>query len=174
MNIVPKKPSSTNSAEPPEDQAQQLWSGLQSCTNMIENKLRQHLRLEFGCTLPRFELMAQLDSHPQGLSMGELSQLMMVSAGNVTGIATQLEKDHLVLRRVSKADRRSYYLSLTEKGKTLIDRMLASHREFLTKIFQQTGDNSPDAAIKLLGQLQQQIQIGQARVRLSSVPLTGL
>jgi DNA-binding MarR family transcriptional regulator len=37
--------------------------------------------------------MAQLERHPEGLRMGELSKRMMVTGGNVTGIADQLEQE---------------------------------------------------------------------------------
>ena len=69
--------------------ALRLWLRILTCTNLVENKLRNNLREEFASTLPRFDLLAQLERNPQGLKMGDLSKLMMVSGGNVTGIATQ-------------------------------------------------------------------------------------
>ena len=71
-------------------QAIRLWLRLLTCTNLIERHLRNRLRSEFDITLPRFDLMAQLAREPQGLTMGDLSQRMMVSGGIVSGIATQL------------------------------------------------------------------------------------
>src|SRR5258708_20340358 len=69
-----------------------LWLRLLTCTTMIENYVRGKLREAFDTTLPRFDLMAQLARHPEGLKMRELSELLMVSGGNVTGITHQLEK----------------------------------------------------------------------------------
>lgn len=78
-----------------------LWLRLLTCSNLIESKLRSHLREEFNITLPRFDFLAQLERAPEGLTMGELSQRMMVSGGNISGIATQLEGEGLINRSPS-------------------------------------------------------------------------
>jgi hypothetical protein len=70
-----------------------LWLRLLTCSSLVENKIRESLRQEFNTTLPRFDFMAQLQRKPEGLMMGTLSKRMMVSGGNVSGIATQLVKD---------------------------------------------------------------------------------
>ena len=75
-----------------------LWLRLLSATTRIEDTIRQRLREQFGITLPRFDLMAQLEREPEGLSMGEVSRRMMVTGGNVTAIVDQLEKEALVQR----------------------------------------------------------------------------
>ena len=67
--------------------ALRLWLRLLTCTNLIETQLRSKLRTDFDTTLPRFDLLAQLDREPQGLTMGVLSRRMMVSGGNVTGLS---------------------------------------------------------------------------------------
>src|SRR5213595_3207151 len=86
-------------------QSLKLWLRMLACTVRIENEIRSRLRTTFGITLPRFDLMAQLERHPQGLRMGELSKRMMVTGGNVTGITDQLEREKLVLRVTDPADR---------------------------------------------------------------------
>ena len=63
-----------------------LWLRLLTCTTLIEGEVRRRLRQEFDVTLPRFDLMAQLDKAPGGMTLGELSRRMMVSNGNVTGL----------------------------------------------------------------------------------------
>ena len=78
-----------------------LWLRLLSCTTLIEETIRQKLREKFDITLSRFDLMAQLERHREGLTMGELSRRMMVSGGNITVIVDQLEKEQLVQRKVA-------------------------------------------------------------------------
>ena len=46
-------------------QAIKLWLRMLACTTRIENVIRQRLRSEFGTTLPRFDLLAQLDREPR-------------------------------------------------------------------------------------------------------------
>ena len=85
-----------------------IWLRLLTCTQLIERRVRSGLREEFGTTLPRFDLMAQLERHPEGLKMNELSRLLMVTGGNVTAIVDQLEKEGLVERLEDSADRRAF------------------------------------------------------------------
>src|SRR5262249_20722600 len=82
-----------------------LWLRLLTCTSLIEGRIRARLREAYATTLPRFDLMAQLERYPSGLTMGELSRRLMVTGGNVTGITDQLVDDGLVERRAIPGDR---------------------------------------------------------------------
>ena len=96
--------------------ALRIWLRLLTCTQLIERQVRTRLREEFGTTLPRFDLMAQLERHAEGLKMNELSRLLMVTGGNVTAIVDQLEKEGLVERLDEPADRRAFRIRLTRSG----------------------------------------------------------
>src|SRR5438132_14063997 len=76
-------------------QALRLWLRLLSCTVRVENHVRSRLRHEFSTTLPRFDFMAQLERYPAGLRMNAVSQRLMVSGGNGTGVTDQLEPEGL-------------------------------------------------------------------------------
>jgi len=106
-----------------------LWLRMLTCTLMIERRVRAGLRERFATTLPRFDLMAQLERHPQGLMMGELSRRMMVTGGNVTSVTDQLVGEGLVERQPIPADRRAYAVRLTAKGKRAFDRMASEHEQ---------------------------------------------
>src|SRR4051812_2086418 len=96
-------------------QSLKLWLRMLSCTVRIENEIRGRLRASFGITLPRFDLMAQLERHPNGLRMGEQSKRMMVTGGNVTGITDQLVQENLVVRVPDSRDRRASAVKLTDE-----------------------------------------------------------
>jgi DNA-binding MarR family transcriptional regulator len=115
-------------------QSLKLWLRMLSCTNLIEAEIRARLRAEFGITLPRFDLMAQLDRHPEGLRMGELSKRMMVTSANVTGIANLLEQEGLVLREAVPGDGRAFTLKLTPGGRRAFKRMAARHEGWITEL----------------------------------------
>ncbi len=83
---------------------------------LIEQRVRARLRERFAITLPRFDLMAQLERNPQGLKMGELSRRLMVTGGNVTGLTDQLVGEGLVERRPIPGDRRAYAVRLTPRA----------------------------------------------------------
>src|SRR5450432_4581397 len=98
-----------------------VWLRMLACTNLIGNHVRQRLQAQFGTTLPRFDLMAQLERAPRGLKMGELTRRLMVTGGNVTGITDQLVQEGLVERMPIPADRRAHLVRLTTKGKRVFD-----------------------------------------------------
>jgi DNA-binding MarR family transcriptional regulator len=116
-------------------QAVKLWLRLLACTTRVETVVRSRLRSEFGTTLPRFDLLAQLEREPEGLTMGELSQRLMVTGGNVTGITDQLEAEGLVKRTPHPADRRVYAVQLTAQGRRQFLRMAAVHEQWVIELF---------------------------------------
>src|ERR1700749_5018875 len=98
----------TKVAERPADQESELrlWLRLLTCTTLIEGEVRRRLRESFDVTLPRFDLMAQLDKTPDGMTLGELSSRMMVSNGKFTGLVERLVADGLLARKPAPNDRR--------------------------------------------------------------------
>ncbi|MEN9888841.1 MAG: hypothetical protein RL559_878 [Pseudomonadota bacterium] len=130
-----------------------LWLRLLSATTRIEDTIRQRLREQFGITLPRFDLMAQLEREPGGLSMGELSRRMMVTGGNVTTIVDQLEKEQLVSRTPQPGDRRSFAVRLTPAGRKAFAAMAVAHEAWVVELFGALGERQHEQLYKLLGTL---------------------
>jgi len=122
-------------------QSLKLWLRMLSCTTLIETEIRTRLRTEFGITLPRFDLMAQLDRHPEGLRMGELSKRMMVTSANVTGIVNLLEQEGLVARDAVPGDGRAYSVRLTPAGRRSFKRMAARHEGWIIELMSGLQEN---------------------------------
>jgi DNA-binding MarR family transcriptional regulator len=138
-----------------------LWLRLLTCTQLIEQQVRTRLREQFGMTLPRFDLMAQLERSPDGLKMNELSRRMMVTGGNVTGIADQLAAEGLIEREPVEGDRRAFLIRLTKAGRTQFAFMAKAHEGWIVDAF---AGMSPAQGIELytlLGQVKKQFK--QAR-----------
>jgi len=108
-----------------------LWLRLLTCSTLIERLVRSKLRTSFDMTLPRFDFLAQLDRARDGLTMGELSDRLMVSNGNVTGLADRLAQEGLIMREVDAADRRSQRVRLTPAGKVAFDAMTPAHEAWI-------------------------------------------
>ena len=138
-------------------QALKLWLRLLSCTARVEGAIRNRLRSEFATTLPRFDLMAQLERQPEGLTMGELSQRMMVTGGNVTGITDQLEAEGLVRRAPHPSDRRAFAVQLTAAGKRQFRRMAATHEQWVIELLAGWSVPEKTQLQALLGSLKQHL-----------------
>ena len=128
-----------------------LWLRMLTCTQMIERNIRTALREKFDTTLPRFDLMAQLERAPQGLKMNELSRRLMVTGGNITGITDQLVQEGLVERMNVEGDRRAYLVRLTASGRENFANMAAEHEQWITQAFDGLGKKDMANLHKLLG-----------------------
>jgi DNA-binding MarR family transcriptional regulator len=111
-----------------------LWLRLLTCATLVESEIRRRLRRDFGTTLPRFDLLAQLERAPEGLTLGEVSRRMMVSNGNVTGLAARLEEEGMVARRTLRTDRRAQVLRLTPRGRREFARQSAAHEGWIAEL----------------------------------------
>jgi DNA-binding MarR family transcriptional regulator len=142
----------TKVAERPADHEAELrlWLRLLTCTALIEGEVRRRLRDTFDVTLPRFDLMAQLDKSPGGMTLGELSRRMMVSNGNVTGLAERLVQQGLLDRRASPNDRRAQLVSLTPEGRRAFRTMARTHENWIADIFARLDAADVDALMRLL------------------------
>jgi len=138
-------------------QALKLWLRLLSCTTRVEGIVRNRLRREFSTTLPRFDLLAQLEREPDGLSMGELSQRLMVTGANVTGITDQLEAEGLVRRVVHPRDRRSFAVQLTPTGRRQFRRMAVIHEQWIVELFAGWGVRQQAQMYSLLAGLKEHL-----------------
>jgi DNA-binding MarR family transcriptional regulator len=135
--------------------ALRIWLRLLTCTQLIERRVRSRLRERFATTLPRFDLMAQLARHPEGLKMNELSRLLMVTGGNVTAIVDQLEKEALVERVDEPADRRAFRIHLTRGGEKTFAEMARAHEEWVVELLAGMSRREQDELLKLLAKVKQ-------------------
>lgn len=117
-------------------QAVKIWLRLLSCSTQIEHLIRDQLRRQFGTTLPRFDYLAQLDRHPEGLRMSALSRYLMVTGGNVTGLTDQLVAEGWVQRLTDPNDRRSNIVKLTPAGQAQFRQMAQAHEAWLRALFE--------------------------------------
>lgn len=138
-----------------------LWLRLLTCTQLIEQRIRSRLRARFATTLPRFDLMAQLERFPEGLKMKELSQRMMVTNGNVTGITDQLVAEGLVQRHEVPGDRRAYRVCLTAQGAAAFQSMAREHEQWIVECFAQLQEREKAQLYQLLAKTKQSLR-GQA------------
>jgi DNA-binding MarR family transcriptional regulator len=138
-----------------------------SCTVRIQNHIRAGLRREFATTLPRFDLMAQLERHPNGLRMNELSQRLMVSGGNITGITDQLEREHLVTRTLDPGDRRAMTVKLTPTGLKRFREMAARNEQWTIELMQGLSRDEKRIVLEMLGKLK--VHLGNHRFEKSEV-----
>lgn len=127
-----------------------MWIRLLGVTRASENHLREYLRLGHDTTLPRFDVMAALYRRRDGVTMSELSRMLLVSNGNATAVVDRLEKDGMVRRTQSDADRRTVFVALTPEGIAGFEVMAAGHEAEVGKLFAGLSEADLDALTEIL------------------------
>jgi DNA-binding MarR family transcriptional regulator len=127
-----------------------VWLRLLRASRAMEAVVRERLRLEFGTTLPKFDVMAALDRRPSGMTMTELSRFLMVSNGNVTGIVDRLVAEGMVVRLAHEQDRRATFVRLTRRGGQAFQVMARAHEAWVSEILAGFGRQDSETLIGLL------------------------
>ena len=165
MAAFPARPpldAETKAFEAPHDHKNELrlWLRLLTCTNLLEGEIRRRLREEFATTLPRFDLLAQLERAPQGMTLGEVSRRMMVSNGNITGLVERLVESGHLDRWPLPTDRRVQVIALTAEGRAEFERMARAHEDWIAEMFAGLEPGEIDTLLGLLGRLKGSVQAG--------------
>lgn len=127
-----------------------LWIRLLGVTRGAEAELRDFLRVKHATTLPRFDVMAALFRRREGVTMGELSRMLLVSNGNATAVVDRLEAEGLVRRMPSETDRRTVFVALTETGLASFEGLAAEHEAEVARIFGRLSEADLEAMTDIL------------------------
>ena len=138
-----------------------LWLRLLSCTMAIVKDVQRRLA-GLGATLPRFDVLAALDRHPEGMTMGALSRALLVSNGNVTQLVQKLAKDGLVRIAPSPADGRASIARLTARGRADFAGLAAAHHDWIDSLVAAMDGDARETLYHALGDLKRSIAKGQA------------
>ena len=164
------RPDLETRTQPDDHQDLRVWLRMMTCCNLIESEIRSRLRARFGITLPRFDLMAQLERAPSGLKMGELSRRMMVTNGNITGITQQLEAEGLVARTKAASDRRSSLLRLTPRGRKVFAVMAVEHEVWVRELLGSVAQDDRDVLYDVLDRLKHGVRRVRDQAALADAP----
>jgi DNA-binding MarR family transcriptional regulator len=134
-----------------------VWLRLLTCTNLLGAEVRQRLKQTADTTLPRFDILAQLERAGGPMSMGDLSRHLMVSNGNVTGLVDRLAREGLVERTPSPSDRRVQMVSLTKDGAAFFATIAGEHRRWIGEMMAGLSDEEMTTLYDLLARLKDSI-----------------
>ncbi len=140
-----------------------LWLRMLRATRAIEAELRERLRVRYSLTLPQFDVLAALARQDHGINMTELSRMLIVSNGNVTGIVDRLVADRLVARQASLHDRRSFLVRLTPRGRSEFAAVARAHEQWIDKMLSEFDAGEAETIIQHLDGLAGRVRNGGAR-----------
>jgi DNA-binding MarR family transcriptional regulator len=150
-------------AEHDDHLALKLWLRLLACSTQVETEVRQRLRERFGISLARFDYLAQLHRHADGLRMSTLSRYLMVTGGNVTALTDELEREGMVQRDSDPEDRRSWKLRMTTAGRKAFERIAREHELWVIELFAGVDSAQKQLLYEGLGRLRVQMAATQEK-----------
>lgn len=127
-----------------------MWIRILGVSRSAESTLREFLRVKHGTTLPRFDVMAALHRRRDGVTMSELSRMLLVSNGNATTVVDRLEQAGLVRRTPSETDRRTVYVALTPEGVAQFETLAADHEAEVSRMFARLSEADLDTMTDIL------------------------
>jgi DNA-binding MarR family transcriptional regulator len=147
------RPSPTDAAAARNRLGLRVHLRLASCRNLLMREARKSID-QWSLTLPQFDVLAELArTDERGFTFIELSRLLLVTSGNLTGIVDRLERDKLVRREPAPDDRRVIRVKLTPKGRTLTDDMLPRHADDIHDVLSGMPREQITQLVDLLGNL---------------------
>ncbi len=138
-------------------EALRLWLRLFTCARTVERTVDQMLKREFGSSLARFDVLAQLHRAEDGLRMGALSEGTLSTNGNVTWLVDALEAEGLVRRRTASDDRRATVVRLTAAGRRHFTGMARQHEALIVRLFAGLSPAERRTMHTLLGTVKQHL-----------------
>jgi DNA-binding MarR family transcriptional regulator len=108
-----------------------LWQVSALLDPEVEQVLTRH-----GLRRGEFDVLTALRraGEPYTLIPSELAETLMMSRAGMTNRVDRLEQAGLVERALDPADRRSFLVAMTEKGRAVIDETMTEHAENLKRL----------------------------------------
>ncbi len=137
-----------------------IWIRLAKCYGLVLREIRKR-QAGSGLTLPQFDALGQLHRHPQGMTAGELSRALLVTAGNVTGIVSRLRARGLVERAAHPSDGRVSVLRLTPEGVRITRREMARQERQLDEILAALPPPEAERVVEALDAMRRAVEPGE-------------
>lgn len=122
---------------------------LLSAGRLIEREVDALMRSRFDSTIARFDFLSALDRHGP-LTLGEVSQHLLVSNGNVTQLRTRLGADGLIASQPDENDRRILRVRLTPRGEGVFKQMAKAHAACVDALLRDLTQTDKNALMRLL------------------------
>lgn len=115
--------------------------------NLTVNYLSKH-----NLTFNQFKVLEVL-YHLGDLNIGSITKLIMSTPGNTTVVVKNLKRDDWITSIKDPNDSRASILSITQKGKEIIEEVFPTHASNLTKALEVLSDEELDTLYDLLNKV---------------------
>lgn len=133
------------------DKSMSTWIQLFRSFYKIRAKESAYIQ-SFGLTMNQFMVLEVL-YHRGDLSIGTITKLTMGTHGNTTVVVKNLKRDGWISSIADEKDKRTFILSITQKGKDIIENLFPNHAKNFEGYFETLSDDEVDTLFSLLRKL---------------------
>ena len=133
------------------DKSMQTWIQLFRAYNKIRAKESNYIQ-SFDITMNQFQVLEVL-YHRGDLSVGSITKLTMSTPGNITVVVKNLKRDGYLETTLDNKDKRTSIVSISQKGKELIEKLFPNHAKNFEEYFKVLDDEETDTLFKILRKL---------------------
>ncbi len=131
-----------------------LWHQFLQCYKSVERNIATNLQSNYQQSLSRYDVLRQLAESPEKeLQVGELTKRLLDTAGSVSALLTRMENEELVIRRLNPNDRRSFQISITDKGRKLYRAMASDYAIWVASAMEEISGQEREVLLQLLQRL---------------------
>ncbi|WP_345993726.1 MarR family transcriptional regulator [Sulfurimonas sp. HSL-1716] len=133
------------------DNSMKTWIQLFRTYNKIRAKESVYIQ-SFGLTMNQFQILEVL-YHRGDMNVGAITKLTMGTPGNVTVVVRNLKRDGWINSVADLKDKRASILSITQKGKEIIEKLFPGHAKNFEEYFEVLNEDETQTLFALLRKL---------------------
>lgn len=130
------------------------WLALLRTHARVWDQLEAQIRRDYGLTIARYDVLAQLDMSGGQLRLGDLASAIVLSPSGLSKLLDRMEKSGLIRREPDLSDARASLATLTPEGRSLVRRARRGHHTLLEQTFGAALDDRDIAdLVRIMGRL---------------------
>jgi DNA-binding MarR family transcriptional regulator len=130
------------------------WMALLRVYPRYVDYVEAEMRREHGLTMPRYDVLAQLDLAGGRLGLTELASRIWLSPSGLSKLLDRMEASGLIVREPDPRDARSWFAVLTVSGRSRVRRARESHHALLASTFDSVlSDRDVDGLVRAMRRL---------------------
>jgi len=134
------------------DISMKTWMQVFRTYNKIRAKELVYIQ-SFDLTMHQFQVLEVL-YHRGNLNIGSITKLTMSTPGNITVVVKNLKRDGLIVSLQDESDKRASILSITQKGKDIIEKLFPQHAKNFEEYFKVLDKEELETLYTLLKKVQ--------------------
>lgn len=133
------------------DRAMRTWIEIARTFTVVRSKENTYIESK-GLTIQQFGVLEAL-YHMGGLTVGELTKLVLSTPGNMTVVIKNLNQKGLIDTKQSDTDKRVTLAEITDAGKEMIADIFPQHAKNMEGYFESLTDEEQDTLAVILRKL---------------------